>query len=135
MTPGDPKLIEIAALRDEVARLTEELRQVKEAFFGELPFLEREAPALRLTPTERRLLAALYRADRLLTRRALHIAVSGIEPESHEKTIDVLLSKLRRKLKPHSVDIENVWGEGFRMGASGRAIVSRWLGAANAEAA
>lgn len=70
-----------------------------------------------LTPGEARLLAALTaRPGRLLSRDALINQVRGLDADVFDRSIDLLVSRLRRKLGDNGLagSIETVRGEGYR---------------------
>jgi DNA-binding response OmpR family regulator len=74
--------------------------------------------AVELTPTEFELLAVLVRnAGRPLSRAQLLDAVQGDTYEGYERTIDVHIKNLRRKIEPdplHPVCILTVFGVGYK---------------------
>lgn len=37
-----------------------------------------------------------------------------------EKMVHVMICKLRAALRPHGIQIENLWGRGYRMGAASK---------------
>lgn len=77
-----------------------------------------------LTPGEARLLAALTaRPGRLLSRDALINQVRGMDAEVFDRSIDLLVSRLRRKLADNGLvgAIETVRGEGYRFTLGGTA--------------
>jgi two-component system response regulator MtrA len=77
------------------------------------------ATALELTRVEFDILAALARrAGSAITRQWLAENVLDPEREGNERTLDVHLSRLRRKLGDATL-IETVWGVGYRLRAGG----------------
>jgi DNA-binding response OmpR family regulator len=55
-------------------------------------------------------------APRIMTKEALLSAVYQLRQEEPElKIIDVWVCKLRKKLKPLGINIDTVWGRGYRM--------------------
>ncbi|NNM75032.1 helix-turn-helix domain-containing protein [Enterovirga aerilata] len=68
----------------------------------------------RLTPAEGRLLAVLF-ARKEITRTALYAALYGAESDVEPKTLDVLVCKIRAKLKPYQIRIETLWGRGYSL--------------------
>jgi two-component system response regulator MtrA len=73
---------------------------------------------VELTPAEFGLLAALARrSGEAVTRRWLVENVLDPEREGNERTLDVHVSRLRKKLGPRSW-IETVWGIGYRLGVT-----------------
>lgn len=92
-------------LRDRVAQLEEALG-LAEDFSLLLP---------DLTQSESTCLGVLLnnKAPRKLT---FHLALYGNRPDGDEvdvKIVDVMLCKLRKKLKPLGVEIGTEWGEGY----------------------
>lgn len=74
-----------------------------------------EGRELELTRVEFDLLAALARrADRPVSRTWLLANVLDPEREANERTLDVHVSRLRKKLGERS-PIETVWGIGYRL--------------------
>jgi len=66
-----------------------------------------------LTPTEYDVLEALARRpDNAITRAAL--ATAALD-QGYERTLDVHVSRLRKKLGEHAKHIETVWGIGYRL--------------------
>lgn len=76
---------------------------------------------VELTRVEFNLLAALARRPgSAVTRQWLAENVLDPEREGTERTLDVHVSRLRRKLGPDKL-IETVWGIGYRLGTGGEA--------------
>jgi len=72
---------------------------------------------VELTRVEFDLLAMLAeRPGAAVTRRALTERVLDPEREGDERTLDVHISRLRKKLGPESI-VETVWGIGYRIAA------------------
>lgn len=98
---------QVETLKEKVAALEAELTEGRKA---SLP------ACLRLTAKECALLKMLYERAQV-TRMTLwnelysHLPNGGPEP----KIIDVFICKMRRKLKPHGIGIETIWGQGYRM--------------------
>ena len=125
MLAPNPLHQEIAALRDELAWRTEEVRQLKDVFTPVLAFPQ----SWRLSPDETQILAALMAAtgSGVLSKEALHIAIGDLQVETHEKIVDIHIHRIRRKVKPYGVMIETVWGVGYRMPPEARRICRRAL--------
>lgn len=70
-----------------------------------------------LTRQEFDILEALRSAaPRMMTKEALLAALYQLRSDEPEiKIIDVWICKLRKKLKPLGVNIETVWGRGYRL--------------------
>jgi DNA-binding response OmpR family regulator len=108
---------------------TESTPQEKEAHFG--PFILTPArrsvriiagEAIDLTGAEYNLLAALVdRANRVMTRDAIADLTRKEDWEGFDRSIDTLVSRLRRKLAPHAdatALIQTVRGEGYILAAN-----------------
>lgn len=79
-----------------------------------------EAPAcLGLTMAEEAILATLYGHTRTVSSYVLMLATRGLRHSQRDdvdpKVIHVMMSKLRRKLAGAGIEIETVWGRGFRL--------------------
>jgi two-component system response regulator MtrA len=81
-----------------------------------------DARELELTPVEFELLLALARrAGAAVSRTWLVENVLDPEREGGERTLDVHVSRLRKKLGAHSARLSTVWGVGYRLSDEGRA--------------
>jgi len=96
-------------------RLRDELRI---ANFGGFSFhpgtgvLRRGDAAIRLTTRERELLAALA-SGQVISRRAM--ALRAGEAEASERSVDVEVARLRRKIEPAAHLLQTVRGQGYRL--------------------
>ncbi len=109
-----------------LARIQAVLRRPAPAVGGE-PFdglvLDEEARTARLGETEiplthaetRTLALLLSSPGRVHTRQRILDAVKGVEQAVTERTVDVQMVGLRRKLSPWSAHIETVRGIGYRL--------------------
>ena len=85
--------------------------------------------AWRLTGSEARVLAALYRHPAGLSKPALHAAATAsIEVESDIKIVDVFICKMRPKLRRQGLAIETLWGSGYRLAPAALAAIKAVLG-------
>ena len=112
----DP-LAEIRRLRQIIDARDEEIRQLRDANRN-IPTFPR---TFRLTPAEARIVWRLVSAaPSLVSRESLSIISSGkpLARRAGEKTLDVQLSRIRRKLTPYGVLIHNIYGEGFMIDAN-----------------
>lgn len=78
----------------------------------------------RATPLETAMLATLLRRDQI-TKEQLHMVIEQNRPtpgqdETNPKMVDVMICKLRKKLRPHDVTIETMWGTGYLIPAADR---------------
>lgn len=70
--------------------------------------------SLGLTVQERRLLAFLFISSRPSKAQIMdHLYRSVGDREPEVKIVDVMICKMRRKLKPLCVDIQTHWGRGY----------------------
>jgi DNA-binding response OmpR family regulator len=82
-------------------------------------------PEWRLTRQEVTLFGALIASgDAVLTRAAMMSALYGSDDWATPKIVDVLMCKMRAKLKPHDIQVETVWGRGFRLSRQVRDRIS-----------
>jgi len=104
------------ALKDENDELKERVIQLEE-MLGVGDFVVR---VFGLTPSEMRLLNALI-ASKWVSKSVGYYCSSldcrGIE---HIKIVDVLICRIRKKLKPYGFVIQTIWGEGWQMSATDR---------------
>lgn len=76
-----------------------------------------EGAPVELTRAEFDLLAALVRRRGTAVSRAWLLEhVMGLESEATERTLDVHISRVRKKLGPAGARISTVWGVGYRFG-------------------
>lgn len=77
------------------------------------------ARMLKATRLEAAILAVLLRRQEV-TKQQLHAVIEQNRPsenrdETDPKMVDVIICHLRKKLKPHALEIETVWGIGYLM--------------------
>jgi two-component system cell cycle response regulator CtrA len=102
------------SLRERLDTAVEENRQLRELLEPETQL----PPGLGLTATEARIVALLLRrAPHVVSKERIHaVLYFGEEDSPDPKIIDVLVCKIRSKLSARGVEIETVWGQGFRLG-------------------
>jgi len=114
--PYDPKelLARIHSLlrryreKNEVKKEPEDLEIVHEMIFH-------NGKALSLTPAEFDILSQLIRQrGKALSREQLIYASQAMSIDSHHKSLDMIISKLRNKLEEHSL-IQSVRGIGYKL--------------------
>jgi DNA-binding response OmpR family regulator len=98
----------------DVARLTDQISVLCRAALTPSP--DEGWLTLGLTRMEARLMRALAeKQDRMVSKGALMDALYFDRTrEAEPKIVDVLVCKIRRKLKGSAWTIETVWGEGYR---------------------
>ncbi|HUZ66817.1 MAG TPA: winged helix-turn-helix domain-containing protein [Beijerinckiaceae bacterium] len=114
------------ALRERVDELEEEVRQLREQLVPPLAF-----PAeWRLTAVESSVLAFLFaRSPHPMSKERVLAAVWGHCVDSpSEKMVDVVVSKLRVKLKDVGIVIDTHWGNGLALSPPSRALVAQSIG-------
>jgi DNA-binding response OmpR family regulator len=98
----------------EVARLTDQISVLCRAALAPSP--GEDWLKLGLTRMETRLMRALAeRQDRMVSKGALMDAMYfDLGHEAEPKIVDVLVCKIRKKLRGSAYQIETVWGQGYR---------------------
>lgn len=82
-----------------------------------------------LTGQEAKMFGILYKRELVTKQQALD-ALYGDRPESDEaeiKIVDVFVCKMRKKMKPFDIQIETVWGRGYRIPAQSKATAAALL--------
>ena len=109
----------LAAIRSragapDIARLTDQISVLCRAALTPTP--DEGWLSLGLTLMEARLMRALAeKSDRLVSKSALMDALYFDRAEEVEpKIVDVLVCKIRRKVRGSAWAIETVWGQGYR---------------------
>lgn len=79
---------------------------------------------LNLTSREREVMALLMRRE-MVTRAQIHTLLYGDRSDGgpDPKIIDVFICKIRRKLQGTSIEIETMWGVGYKLTAASRALL------------
>lgn len=119
-------------LRDQYVQTLEaenELLREKIVALEEAMGMRIEAPLmLGLTSHETKLFGILLKRD-VVTKEAAMSALYGDRPngEAEIKIVDVYICKARKKLKPFGIQIETIWGRGFRMPAASKAQAAALL--------
>lgn len=121
---GARRIDPTAALRERIEILEEENRQLRELLVPKLTF-----PAeWKLDPGESRVLSALYAARGVCDMPRLLYALTymrgGRQTEPVRTTVDIRLCKLRRKLRPYSIEISTIRGAGWSLTPESRGIIS-----------
>jgi DNA-binding response OmpR family regulator len=109
----------LAAIRQragapDVARLTDQISVLCRAALT--PSLDESWTALKLTKMEARVMRSLAeRSGRTVSKGALMDALYFDRPrEAEPKIVDVMVCKIRRKLKGSAWIVETIWGQGYR---------------------
>lgn len=97
------------ALQDRIEEL--------EIVIGLLPTHALQFKFCHFTPTEERYLGLIYKQQYVCTKEMIYRAVYGGIPESDQpqnlKIIDVVVCKIRHKLKHFNISIHTMWGRGY----------------------
>lgn len=109
-------------LAERCAYLEEENRQFREML--RTPDSARFPKRWRLSLGEQRVLKSLISSvDGYRSHEALQFAGRAHDETSDTKIVHVLVASIRKKLAPHGVSIETVWGQGYKIDAKSKAIV------------
>jgi len=102
----------IDTLQREVETLRERVRQLEDALTPSagLPL------EWGLTATEARLFSAIAGRE-MATKQYLMTALYSDRPDEEPeiKIVDVLVCKIRKKLRPFGVEIKTIWGQGYML--------------------
>lgn len=99
-------------VHQEVEFYKEENRQLRAMLIAKdfhMPF------EWKLTRAEEKLLGSLYSAPNFMRRHEALRVASCLDPEADRKVVEVRVCKMRKKLKPHNIEIRTVWGEGYEL--------------------
>jgi len=111
----------IAQLRDEIAEKDERIRQLMDELGAVQPV---PAALMPLTYTEAALFGLLVRRD-LVTRGMVMTVLYGERSEPPDSNIvSVYIVKLRRKLRPHGIEIATSWAQGWSLTPESKAIIA-----------
>lgn len=81
-------------------------------------------PRYNLTTSEMALLGAIYGTKGVCSKDHAYTVLYGMHDDPPEqKIMDVFVCKLRRKLRPHGVEIKTIWGRGWYLEEEDRAKV------------
>lgn len=86
----------------------------------------------KASPLEAAMLAVMLRRNEV-TKEQLHTVVERKrqgKPPTDQKIVDVMICKLRKKLLPHDIIIETMWGMGYLIPLAGRELTMKLLLAA-----
>lgn len=100
-------------LEAEISQLRDELRDMR-ALLSSAPTVF----SVPLTKTEARIASLLLlRAPNCLTIEMIYSDLYNLTVENppEQKVITIFMHKVRRKLAPHNIVVETVWGRGYRL--------------------
>jgi DNA-binding response OmpR family regulator len=80
-----------------------------------------------LTRAEEKLLGSLYSAPNYMRRHEALRMASCIDPHADQKVVEVRVCKMRKKLRPHGIEIRTVWGEGYELTNESARIIKEAL--------
>lgn len=103
----------LAAKQEEIDHLQEQLRQLREELAPSSVVIPRE---WKLTASQSRVFAHMTTRE-LVTHSSIMLALYSDRPADHPdpRIVPVFVAKIRRKLAPHGVRIDTVWGQGFSL--------------------
>lgn len=80
-------------------------------------------PEWRLTPMEASMFNMLITHE-LVTKEAMYVALyPDFDTAPMVKILDVAMCKIRKKVKSSGIEIETLWGRGWRLDPASRALV------------
>lgn len=80
--------------------------------------------AVQLTASERTVLATLMQRERATKDQLMSALYRDMHrDEAEPKIVDVFICKLRKKLKPHGIDIQTLWGQGYFLDAANKKLI------------
>lgn len=111
----------ITAMRDRIETLEEENRQLREMMRPVLQFV----PEWRLSEQQSRLLAMIYNRqlanyEQIVVAFDIQRRADGNDDQNHVK---VVAHYLRKKLKPHGIKFNTVWGVGYAADSENKARI------------
>jgi DNA-binding response OmpR family regulator len=116
---------ELVTLRNRVDDLEFELRELRSTVSSEAALFA----SWGLTGRQATVLSALYHAPGgYLSKQGIYRKLYHGCADVGEQIIKILVCHVRRKLKAHGVEIENVFGQGYRLTAEGRAVIKSLAG-------
>ena len=108
--PRDALHKEIADLREQVGDRDQRIAELVSML--SVPDIELHR-CWRLSPSEEQILRLLLSGG-LKTRTGIMFFLYN-EHEPLDRVLDIFIFRLRQKLATHGIEIETVWGQGFRM--------------------
>ena len=110
---------ELFALRREVETLSDALEAMREALAADAGVKIIELA--KLTYSERMLLGLLMRRNRATKDQMMTMLYADRpDEEPDSKTLDVMICKMRKKLRPHGVEIRTIHGAGYELPSTSR---------------
>ncbi len=111
------------AALDEAVERVRQLKSALEGCGGDLVLFKR---VFKLRPQQAAVLAALLQREQVSHEAlALCLPEGWADPEERnsDQIVKLHIHNLRRKLKPHGIKIETIWGFGYRVSATDKAKV------------
>lgn len=114
----------VAAIEAENDELREKVRVLEEL----VGFREEVPPIFCLTPAEGRVLGFLTKRE-VATKEQIMMAIYTDRPwiDVEIKIVDVFVCKIRKKIAKFGVEIDTIWGRGYRMLPASKAIIKQFL--------
>ncbi|SDC08087.1 two-component system, cell cycle response regulator CtrA [Bradyrhizobium brasilense] len=117
----------VSSLEQENDALRARIRDLEE----QLGFTFECPPQFGLTAHEAKIFGLLMKKPLVTKEFAISALYFHKQDEAEIKIVDVFICKARKKLKPFNIEIETVWGQGYRLTAASRAIAEQLLAEAN----
>jgi DNA-binding response OmpR family regulator len=125
----DSEMSELIELRREVEALRDALEAMRGALASDAGLKIIEIG--KLTLSERLLLGLLMRRHRATKDQMMTMLYADRpDDEPTSKILDTMICKMRKKLKPHGVEIRTIHGAGYELPPASREIIKALMGAA-----
>lgn len=127
MTRVEQQAKRIRELLAENAELRDRVEALEDTLVAAIPPMA----VADLTRTEMMLLGLLKGRPFVTKDQAMTVLYGDrIDEMPEEKIVDVFDCKIRRKVKGHGIEIETIWGQGWRLTPSSRAALEKLEAAA-----
>ena len=104
----------IAELRDKLEKANETILQLQQLFLVQSGGLY---GSIKLSPNQQTVLIMILAADGICSNESLYTALYGSEQvyQPDRKILREMLRVIRKQLRPHEIEIKNVFGKGYVM--------------------
>lgn len=120
-------LVELTNVR---AQLDDAREQIRQLMTQKESVAESLVGVAGLTRSESKVVTTIAKFGRATKTSIYHALYGGNDEDRDPKIVDVLVCKVRQKLKRHDIEIKTVWGTGYTMDAENIAKLSELCGGA-----
>jgi hypothetical protein len=115
--PNDPRHALLAELTNLRAQLDDARAEIREFKNQKNDVGEFFSGVAKMTPSEAKVVGAIARYGRASKSTLYHALYGGLgdDEQREPKIVDVMVCKLRKKLRQHNIEIETIWGVGYTM--------------------